>query len=464
MLAPLLSLALAAMDPCAPVEPLPPDPAAAQAYRAVGDSELAAGARDSAAAAYREALARDPVDAASRAALARLCAARGEDPFQEGLRKLDAEDLAGAARAFEAAFAADGSAPAALLGGIARYELGDDASAERLLRAAEREPAHREEARFYLGLVALRAGDGTRAASLLEGAAANPALASPALDLARLARRDGRLVLSFLAESGWDSNVNLGPGGPEGVAPRSDGTASLSASALWRPRGARGPYLRAGGLWHELARLDAYDLGGVEAAAGWQLRAGNRGAAAEYEYAHRALGGEDYLGAHRLLASGWLRRGRAAVTGSYAVRFESYAGNWSPFSGVLQRAEARASLDATSRLRLGVAYAGARDAADEPVLSFWEHGPRAEARVLLGRARLGVDLGLTFRSYDAFDAALGARRRDTYLDGATFLEVDLADRWIARAGVVGRHALSNVDALSYDQVAPSVAIGYTLGR
>ncbi len=455
-----LALALAAVDPCAPVDPVAADPLTAEAYREVADAELAAGAQDSAAAAYRDALARDPADEASRAALQRLCAARGPDPFQDGLRRLDADDLAGAARAFDAAYAADGNASAALLGGIARYELGDDAAADRLLRAAERDPAHREEARFYLGLIALREGDGTRAASLLEGAARNPALASPALDLARVARRDGRVILSLVAESGWDSNVNLGP---DGVAARSDGSAAVAASALWRPHGARGPYLRASGLLHELATLDAYDLAGVGAAAGWQLRAGRHGAAAEYEYAHRTFGGDDYLGAHRLLASGWLRRGHAIATGSYAVRFESFAGGWSPFSGVLHRAEAGAALDATPRLRLGFAYAGARDDAHEAVLSYWEHGPRAEARLLLGRARLGVDLGVTLRAYDAFDAALGAQRRDTYLDGAAFVEVDLADRWTARAGLVARHAWSSVDALAYDKLAPSVAIRYTLG-
>lgn len=462
-MAPLLALVLAAVDPCAPVAPVAPDPQAARAYREVGDAELAAGARDSAVAAYREALARDPGDAASRDALQRLCSdGRAPDPFQDGLRRMDAEDLAGAARAFEAAHAADGSPSAALLAGIARYELGDDAAAERLLRAAERDPVHREEARFYLGLLALRAGDGGRAASLLEGAAANPALASPASDLARLARRDGRVILSLLAESGWDSNVNLGPGGPLGAA-ESDGTAGLSAAALWRPRGSRGPYLRAAGLLHQLAQMDTYDVAGVEAAAGWQLRAGRTGAAAEYEYAQRTLGGDDYLGAHRLLATGWTRRGRAAASASYAVRFESYAGDWSPFSGVLHRAEARAAVEVTPRLRLSLAYAGARDATDEPVLSYWEHGPRAEARVLLGRARLGVDLGVSWRAYDTFDEDLGAQRSDTYLDGAAFVELDVADRWTARAGVVGRHAASNVDALAYDKLAPSVAIGYTLG-
>ena len=71
MIAPLLALALAAVDPCAPVQPVPPDPATAQAYREVADAELAAGSRDSAAAAYRDALARDPSDEASRAALQR---------------------------------------------------------------------------------------------------------------------------------------------------------------------------------------------------------------------------------------------------------------------------------------------------------------------------------------------------------------------------------------------------------
>jgi tetratricopeptide (TPR) repeat protein len=463
MIATLLALGLAAVDPCAPVQPVAPDPATARVYRDVADADLAAGSRDGAAAAYRDALARDPEDGASRAALQRLCAAGGNDPFQEGLRRMDAEDLPGAARAFEAAHSADGNASAALLGGIARYELGDDAAAERLLRAAERDPAHREEARFYLGLLALREGDGARAASLLEGAATNPALASPALDLARVARRDGRVILSFVAESGWDSNVNLGPGGPDGVAALSDGSASLAASALWRPQGARGPYLRAGGLLHELATQDAYDFAGIEAAGGWQLRAGRHGAAAEYEYAHRSLGGDDYLGAHRLLASAWLRRGRAVAAGSYAVRFESFAGEWAPFSGVLHRAEARATLDPTPRLRLGLAYAGGRDDARESVLSYWDHGPRAEVRLLFGRVRLGMALGLTLRAYDVFDAALGARRHDAYLDGAAFVDVDLADRWTARAGLVGRHARSNVDALAYDKLAPSVAIGYTLG-
>jgi tetratricopeptide (TPR) repeat protein len=462
-LAPLLALTLAAVDPCAPVEPVAPDPAAARVYRDVGEAELAAGARDSAAAAYREALARDPSDATSRDALRKLCTVPGPDPYQDGLRRLDAEDLPGAARAFEAAYAADGSTSAALLGGIARYELGEDAQSERLLRLAERDPAHREEARFYLGLLALRAGDGERAVSLLEGAATNPALASPASDLARLASRDGRVILSLLAESGWDSNVNLGPGGPLGPAAQSDGMSGLSASILWRPTGTRGPYLRAGGLLHNLTQLDAYDLTGAEAAAGWQLRAGRQGATAEYEYAHRTLGGDDYLGTHRLLASAWLRRGRALATASYAMRFEDFAGDWSPFSGVLHRAEARAAFDATPRLRLGLAYAAARDATREPVLSYWEHGPRAEGRLLLGRTRLGVDLGVTLRAYDAYDAALGARRSDTYLDGAAFVEVDVAARWTARAGVVGRRAVSNVDALAYDKLAPSVAIGYTLG-
>ena len=55
----LLALVLAAApDPCEPVEPSSrPDPAAATAYRRVGDEEMASGARATAAAAYRMAAA-----------------------------------------------------------------------------------------------------------------------------------------------------------------------------------------------------------------------------------------------------------------------------------------------------------------------------------------------------------------------------------------------------------------------
>lgn len=187
------ALALAAPDPCAPVAAAgAPDPSAAESYRAVGDAERAAGSRDTAAAAYRAALSRDPADARSRAALALLCADQARDgAFQRGLRRMESGDRRGAVAAFEEARAGGSDRSAALLEGICLYELGEDERARPLLAQAETDPAHRDAARFFLGLVALRAGRSADAAALLEASAADHRLGPAALDLARLARAKG---------------------------------------------------------------------------------------------------------------------------------------------------------------------------------------------------------------------------------------------------------------------------------
>ena len=54
------------------------------------------------------------------------------------------------------------------------------------------------------------------------------------------------LVLTVLAESAWDSNVTLAPAGAV-PGPQPDAVGALTATALWRPRGAAGPYARAAG-------------------------------------------------------------------------------------------------------------------------------------------------------------------------------------------------------------------------
>ena len=76
---------------------------------------------------------------------------------------------------------------AALLEGICDYQLGDDAAAEPLLRLAEARPEHQELplARFYLGLIALRAGAAPRASALFSLASANPALGALAANFWR---------------------------------------------------------------------------------------------------------------------------------------------------------------------------------------------------------------------------------------------------------------------------------------
>ena len=147
----ILALILGAADPCAPVVPAAtPAPAEAAVYRAVGDQERAAGSADAAAVAYRDAAALDPADAASRKALQALCrqpAARA-DPFEAGLRRMEAHDWRAAAESFGEARRATGDRSAALLEGICRYNLGEDAEAAPLLRTAEGRPEHRDLARF----------------------------------------------------------------------------------------------------------------------------------------------------------------------------------------------------------------------------------------------------------------------------------------------------------------------------
>lgn len=468
MIAPLLiALALAAGDPCAPVVPEPDDAAAAAEYRAVADAELARGARDTAEAAYRAAAARDPSDTASRAALARLCAeaSRGKDAFAEGVRRMDAGDLRGAISAFEEARAAAADPSAALLEGICRYELGEDAAAEPLLREAEQAPAHRAEARFYRGLVALRAGDGADAERLFDSAAATPSLERLARDLARSARGEARLVASVFAESGWDTNVNLAPANDPDLAPEDDGAVALGGALSWRPRGASGPFLRASGSLHEQLTLSAWDFGALDGAAGWQLRRGRAWALAEYGYGWRTLGGEPFLGAHRLLASAGTTRGAFGASLTLLTRRESYEDAWDGFSGWLHRAEGRVSMALGGRARVSAGWGVARDDTDDPLLGYLEHGPRAELAVLAtGRARVRVEAGATFRRYERFVPLLGARREDVLLDGALTGELDLAPGWTARLGLAGRHAASNVDALEYDKLVPTVGLSYVMGR
>ncbi|HSB20363.1 MAG TPA: tetratricopeptide repeat protein [Anaeromyxobacteraceae bacterium] len=460
-----LSLLLASANPCAPVEPAHlPDRAAASAYRAVAASELSAGSVETAIAAYREAAASDPADGEAREALRRLCQSPPPpDPFREGIRLMDAGEYRAAAAAFGGARSGDAGPSAVLLQGICLFELGEDEEARSLFQEVAAYPPHRDEARMYLGLVALRAGAGAEAGALFESAAASPALERTARDLARLARREGRLVLSAFAESGWDSNVNLAPGGTPSGPPRSDGLYAFSLNALFRPQGTSGPYLRAGGFLQDQVQLGAYDFGGFDAAAGWQLGGSGRGLLLEYDYGSRRFGGSSYLSAHRLLGTGWLRAGPTLLGASYLVRRETYAPTWSSFSGKLQRAEVRASLLATPGLRIGLAYGAGRDAARDPALSWLEHGPRAELRIAAGRALLGLDASVTWRPYDSYDPALSARRSDTYLDGAAFAEWDLDGRLSFRVSLLGRRALSNVPAFSYDKLLPTVGIGYAIG-
>lgn len=459
----LAAVALTAADPCAPVDPAAaPDPIAAAAYRAVAEGEAARGSGETAILAYRSAAALDPDDRASRASLERACsAAPRTDPFQDGLARMDAGDLRGAIAAFRTARGRADDPSIALLEGICQYELGDDREAEPLLRAAERALENADLARFYLGLVALRAGSPSRAASLFDAASASDAIAPIASDLARLARTQGRWALTLAAASGFDSNVNLAPPGAP-PAREADGLYALGATGLLRPWGSDGPYLRAQGLLHEQLRLGAFDVGAADVAGGWQLRRERWSGLAEYDFAYRTFGGSPFVSSHRVLASAWTALGDVTLAATYLARFESYADGYSPFSGTVQAAEVRSVFPVGSRARLALAYGVARDAARLSILSYVEHGPRAELRIATARGvRLGLDLATTFRGYDAFDPALGARRHDTSLDAAALAEWDLSPGWTANVALQGRRALSNVAGFEYARLVPTVGLAYT---
>jgi tetratricopeptide (TPR) repeat protein len=466
----VLALLLAAVDdPCAAVPPAAstPDRAAAAEYRSVGDAERAAGSRDTATVAYRAALARDPGDEHARAALAALCgeAARA-GAFERGLARMKAGDREAAVAAFEEARAGGRDAAATLLEGVCLVELGEHERATPLLLEARAVPAHREAASFFLGLAALRAGRSGEAVGFLESAAADRRLGPTAMDLARMARRDGRVVLSILLDGGWDSNVDLTPDRAAKVASSGDTSGGVTALARVAPFGDEGPFLRGTGVLTNQARYDALDLRGGGVAGGWQLGHAGRYLLGEWGWEGRQLGGAPYLSAQRLLGAARTEVGAGASLGlAYFARWESFlATDAEAYSGLRQLAEADVTVALGARSSATFAWHGGWDAARDPSLAWREQGPRAGVRLSLGRdAWIGLDAALTFRGYDEVDPALGVARADRYVDLGALLERDLSERWTLRASLSARRALSNVADFEYTRLVPSIGLAWTIG-
>ena len=451
----LLIILLAASDPCAsPPTAERNDPDLARRYVAVGEAELDSGGTDTARIAFQEALRRDPSNQQARHGLDALCA---EARFEEGRRLLDAGDPTRAVAVFSRLRAATPSRPAALLEGIARYQLQDAAGARPLLEEAEQEPELASAAHFYLGLIALREDDARAAAEQLSQISPDTRLAATATQLARVARRSGRLVISLLVDSGYDSNVTLLPSGVPGGQ---DAMGSVAAAVVARPLGESGPWLRANGLYRRQLQLHDYDLGAVGAAAGLQIGRATNHVGLEYDYDYLALGGSPYLGAHRLSAEGATALGRFLLNGAYMLRFESYRTDATrPFSGVLQVTNLTAGVRIGEGGSMRAGYQLGHDVARYPETSYFEHGPRARLDLPLGeRTRLSVDAAALWRPYDAVDPALGLKRSDLLLDGTLAADFDLSDQLTLRASVFGRRALSNAPDLSYARVVVSLGL------
>lgn len=476
----LLGLLLATADPCAPVAlAAAPDPAAAALYRQAGEEERSAGALETATVAFRAAATLDAGDATSRRALRGLCTPAGTrpDPFEAGLRQMEAREWTAAAASFGQARRASGDPSAALLEGICEFQRGDDAAAEPLLRLAEARPEHQDLARFYLGLVALRAGAAPRASALFAHVSTQSTLGVLAADLSRLARQDARLVLTLVAQAGYDSNVSLSPpggsttatgtGGMAGAGVTSHGDAfyGLAGSVLLRPSGPSGPYLRGAGSLRQQPKLGAYDTAGVEAAAGWQLLRGGGGLLGEYAYAFDTFGGSPYLSANRLTGAGWVTAAGLTWSARYAAQVEDYrSSTLAGFDGLLQHGVLRAALPIGTGGWVGLAYGASRDSTQIGITSYTEHGPRLDLRLLVSsRLWVGAVAGVTWRAYDAADATIAVTRSDRTLDGSLLLEYDLGSGWMARGSLEARRASSNAPAFEYDRVVPMFGLSWQLG-
>ena len=468
MIAAMLLAVAGAIDPCAPVEPAQRrDTTAAEAYLEVAEKEQREGALDTAAAAYRSASRADPQNAKAHAGLLALCrhAAEG-NPFGEALRRMESGDRRGAIALFGRIRAAGPNPASALLQGICHYELQEDEEAVPLFREAERDPSLAPSAQLFLGLISLRQGGGEAAERSFEAAAArDPALAPTATSLLRLARREGRVVFSLVAGPSGDSNVDLAPDGSPTAGGSADSAGTVAAGLLLRPSGESGPFVSASGTYRKLARFTQFDLGVVEAGAGWQLGHEPRHVLVGYAYDFMALGGDGYLSAHRLQAEGRWTFQQLSLAASYAARFESFlTGAAAPYSGIRQLGELSGEWRFGGGSAFGLAYALTRDRTDDATLKYLEHGPRAFARfATTPRLRFVFDAGLMRRQYDNLDPALAATRGDTYLDGGAAAELDLADRWTGRFWLTARRAFSNVRDFAYTELSAGLTLTLVTG-
>ncbi len=446
----VLLLLLAATDPCtAPIPSGAVDPAEAEVYVRVGDAERARGNLGTAREAYRAALARAPGSVAARRGLEAVCAP-ATDPLRAGADALEGGDPERALRELAAARGRGNDRAVDLLEGIARYQLGQDATAIPLLESARSDPTLAESASFFLGLIALRRGDGDRASRLFDQAGRAMGLEDAARQLARMAQQEGHLVLSALAELVYDTNVALRPDGAPTTLPGPDGSVGLTLMGLLRPWGTPGPYLRVEGQFSKQFTLDQLDLLGGAAALGLRLLGPTGSLIGEYAYTYQALDGRGYLADHRVFLGGSLLTGIFLWGAAYAAHFETY--RWealSDQSGVRQVLELDAGLLPGAGVRLTTGYAGTWDAARVDPLSYLEHGPILELAWARGPWTLGARGAVAWRTYRAPDPNYGgATRADTRYGATTWIDLGLGAQWSVRGTVRLLRVDSNVPDLN----------------
>jgi|GEM_PF-373368 len=437
-----LLLLLAAADPCtAPIPPGQANPREAEIYVQVGDAERIRGNLGAAREAYRAALGRAPGSVEARRGLQAVCAL-ATDPVQAGAGALEEGDPRRALRALAGARGHGNDRAVDLLEGIARYQLGEDAVAVPLLESARSDPAFAESASFFLGLLALRRGDGDRATRLFDQAGRAIGLEDSARQLARMAQQEGHVVLSVATELVYDTNVALRPDGADSITvPGPDGSFGLTLMALVRPWGTPGPYLRVEGQLSKQFTLDQLDLLGGAAALGYRLLGPGGSLTAEYAYSYQAVDWRGYLADHRVFLGGSLLTGIALWGFAYAAHFETY--RWEELqdlSGVRQVLELDAGLLPGGGLRITAGYAGTWDAARFQNLSYVEHGPILELVWARGPWTFGARGAVAWRPYLAPDPAydsvnLSVTREDTRYSATTWVDLALGAQWSVRGTV-----------------------------
>jgi tetratricopeptide (TPR) repeat protein len=449
---------LAAAELCDPVPAdARRDPVAARAYLAVAQEELGRGATRSAALAFREALRVDPTNGPARERLDELCRKQAtQRAFDDAVALMDRGDRPGAIAAFEALRALEPDPAAALLEGICRYELGDDGRARALLLEAGQSPELSSSAELFLGLIALREGEGAAAERRFRSASlGDPALRATTSELLKRTARDGKLVLAAQLQGGYDSNVALVPSTGGALSGADDASLSVVGSALARPFGGSGPYALVSGGYRKQMILSAYDAGAVAAALGWQLEKGESRASADYTFEFLAFGGSPYLLSHVLGLRGQLAMHPFTMEGAYAVRFQSFLTEGTlGYSGQLHSGELTLGWDPSPRWGLEVGYVVLRDVARLAELASVGHGPVLGVHLrFTGELRLLAAAGYRRREFDAVDPDLEVLRRDDVLDATARLELDLGRLISLFVVLEARSVSSNVAELSAVRVA-----------
>lgn len=452
---------IAATDACTRVEPAPrPDPTTASAYLAVAREELSRGEERSAAAAFREALRFGPSSREAREGLERSCrhleALDEEAAFERAVALMEGGDRSGAVEGFEALRRGRVNRGAALLEGICLYELGDDTRAQTVLLEAKEDPELAATAELFLGLLALRRGEGRNAEEHFGRASrGEPSLSATAARLRALSVREGKLVGVARASGGYDSNVELVP--VTGAAPSGSGDVSLLAELLLlaRPWGQSGPYAVVSGSYRKQLVLGAYDTGLAAGTAGWQLAKGQARASLDYTLEYLAFGGAPSILAHVLGLRGELPVGPLGLEAAYSVRFQDFlAAENAGYSGTLHAGRLSLAVRPSERWGLEVGVVVTRDAARLAELASFAYGP-----VLVGwvdardDVRLLASAAYRRRRHDAFDLDFELVRADQAVELSTHLEVDLGRVVTLFTVLEARFVASNVEDLTSWRVA-----------